>query len=168
MPTVRAAKRRPDAKSSLGEIQTIAHRAAHAVVLYPAQVLKIYSPLQHEVFDQATDGVVGERRYDCGIQAKATPKPAGDVVFAAALPRAKLTRGGNAQVSGIQPEHDFTQTDKIPSALVLCFDLHASYSSPIREVFATAISSRFGSTSSQAKPPARLSTAATRKEDVQP
>ena len=46
--------------------------------------------LQHQVLDEPADVVVGQRGDDRGAQAEAAAQAAGDVVFAAALPRAEL------------------------------------------------------------------------------
>ena len=46
--------------------------------------------LVHQVFDQAADGVVGERGDDGGLEAEAAAQAAGDVVLAAAFPDVEL------------------------------------------------------------------------------
>ena len=63
-------------------------RTARPTPSYGTQrdVAQVDAALQHEVLDQAADGVVGERGHDRRAQAEAAPQAAGDVVLAAALP----------------------------------------------------------------------------------
>ena len=85
MAAVGAADRAPHAEAALGEVQAVAHRPADAVVGRPAHVALVDAAAQDELFDQATDGVVGERAHHGGAQAEAAPQAARHVVFAAAL-----------------------------------------------------------------------------------
>src|SRR6516162_1664934 len=83
------------AESAFGEVQAIADGAADTVEGNPADVPQVDSTLQHEIFDQAADGIVGQRGDNGGLQAKAATKAARDIVFAATFPDAKLPRGGD-------------------------------------------------------------------------
>src|SRR5262249_16245585 len=83
-------------------------------------------------------------------------------------PGAEFTRGRNACVPGIEPQHHFANAHQVPAALFLGLDLHSCPVSDEGAECETAIKGRFGSTSSQAKPPATLNAAATRNEQVQP
>ena len=58
--------------------------------------------LQHEVFDQAADGIIGEGGDDRGVKTEAALEAASDVVLAAAFPGAKVARGGDALVARIK------------------------------------------------------------------
>ena len=77
----------------------------------------IDAALQDEVFDEAADGVVGERGGDGGAQAEAAAQAARHVVFAAALPHLKLARGVDAAFAGIEAEHDFAEAEAVPAAV---------------------------------------------------
>ncbi len=71
--------------------------------------------MQHEVFDEAADGVVRQSGDDRGAQAKTTAQAAGDVVLTAALPSAKGPCGVNAVFTRIKTQHHLTQADTIPA-----------------------------------------------------
>ena len=60
------------AEAALGEVEAVAHCAADAVVRDPADERGIDAALENEVFDEAADGVVGERGGDGGAQAKSS------------------------------------------------------------------------------------------------
>src|SRR5580658_9317727 len=93
---VGAAKGRAYAEAALSEVEAVAHGSAYAVVLYPANMRLIDAALEHEIFDEASDGVVCKGGDDGGAQAKAALEAAGDVVFAAALPRLEGAAGSDA------------------------------------------------------------------------
>ena len=109
-----AAERRADAEAALGEVEPVADRAADAVVLDPRHAL-LDAALEHQVFDEAADGVVRERGDDGGVEAEAALQPAGDVVLAAALPHLERARGVDAEVAGIEPQHDFAEGHAVPA-----------------------------------------------------
>ena len=67
MPAIGATERRANAEAAFGEIQSVANRAAHAVVWHPANIFLADAALQHEVFDQAADGIIGEGGDDGGV-----------------------------------------------------------------------------------------------------
>ena len=50
-----AAERRAHAEAALGEVETVAHGAADAVVRHPAQVRLVDAALVDQVLDQAAD-----------------------------------------------------------------------------------------------------------------
>ena len=114
---VGAAGGRAHAEAALGKVEAVADGAAHAVVGNPFEQGSIHAALQDEVFDQAADGVVGQRGGDGGAQAEAAAQSAGHVVFAAALPHLKLARGVDAALAGIEAEHDFAQAQAVPAAV---------------------------------------------------
>src|SRR5712692_1088708 len=111
------------AESALGEIQSVAHGAADAIVGHPAYVFLADAALQHEVFDQPANGIVCEGSNDGGVEAETTLQAARDVVFAATFPDAKLTGGRDPLVPGIEAQHDLAQADQIPGAGTLRFDV---------------------------------------------
>ena len=114
---VGAAGRGAHAEAALSKVEAVANGAADAVIRNPADERSIDAALQDEVFNQAADGVVGERGGDGGAQAEAAAQAAGDVVFAAALPHLKLARGVDAAFAGIEAKHHFAQAQAIPAAL---------------------------------------------------
>src|ERR1700687_6062553 len=105
-----------NAEATLGEIQPVPYSPAYAIIWRPANVLLADAPLQHEVFDQSSDGIVSERGHNGRIKTEAALEPAGYVVFAAAFPGTKMTSGGNASIAGIEAQHDFAQAHQVPPA----------------------------------------------------
>src|SRR5580698_2777623 len=69
-------------ESSFRKIKAIPNRPADAVIRQPSYILLSHSALQHQVFDQASDGVFGKRGNDGCVQSKATPQSARHVIFA--------------------------------------------------------------------------------------
>ena len=114
---VGAAGRGAHAEAALSKVEAVADGAADAVVRNPADERSIDAALQDEVFDEAADGVVGERGGDGGAQAEAAAQAASHVVFAAALPHLKLARGVDAAFAGIEAKHDFAEAQAVPAAL---------------------------------------------------
>ena len=110
-----AAERRADAEAALGEVEAIAHRAADAVVLDPRHAL-VDAALKHQVFDEAADGVVGERSDDGGVQAEAALS-----ARARRCTRRRPPRRWNARavwmrhVARVEPQHDFAQRHAVPA-----------------------------------------------------
>src|SRR3982074_3599023 len=81
VPAIRTTQWGACPKSAFGKIETVAHRAAHAIVISPAHMAQINAALKHEVFAQAPDRIIGERGDDGGAQTKTTAQSAGHVVF---------------------------------------------------------------------------------------
>jgi hypothetical protein len=79
--------------------------------------------LQHEIFDEASNRIIGERSDDGGLETKTASQSSRDVVLSAAFPNAKMAGGGNALVAGIEPQHYLSEADQIPLALRLCLDV---------------------------------------------
>jgi hypothetical protein len=120
---IRATDSRAHAKAALCKVQTVPYRSSDSIKWRPSNVFLADSSLQHQVFNQSSDGVVRERRDDRCVHSKAAPEPACDVVFASALPCAELPRCGNALITRIKAQHHFTQADQIPHAIAFRFDL---------------------------------------------
>src|SRR5215470_9204700 len=102
--TIGAAQSRTNAIPAFGKVQAIPKVASYAVVWHPAYVLLRDPALQHKVFDQSSDRVVGKRRDDRSFQAKAAPQPTRHVVLTAALPYSKLAGGGDPPIARIEPK----------------------------------------------------------------
>ena len=113
MPAVGAADWWPQPEPALHEVETITHRAPHAVEWHPADVVERDAALAHEIFHQSTDWVVGKCGDDGGVHPEASGEPARDVVFAAAFPYAELSRRGDALVARIESQHHFAERDEI-------------------------------------------------------
>ena len=122
---VRDADSATDAEATLGEVEAVTDRAADAVVLAPLDEVGVHSALHHEVFEQAADFVVDERRAHRGAQVEALAEPAGDVVFAAAFPDLELARGAHAAFARVEAEHDFTEGDLVEGAFLRRLDLES-------------------------------------------
>ena len=116
MAAVGAAGGGADSEAALGEVEAVADFAAYAVVLDPLEQGEVDAALEHEVFDEAADGVVGERGGDGGAEAEAATEAACDVVLASAFPDLELAGGVYAGVAGIEAEHDFAEGEAVPSA----------------------------------------------------
>ena len=104
-----------NAESALGEVEAVANGAAYAVEGDPFEERSVDAALKDAVFDEAANGVVGERGGDGGAEAEAAAETAGDVVLAAALPNREVTRGVNASLARVEAEHDFAETETIPA-----------------------------------------------------
>jgi len=92
---------------------------AHAVILRPANVLLTDAALQHRIFDQAPNWMVRQCGYDRGFHSKTAPEASGDVVFTAAFPHAKMTRGRDAFIPRVEAKDHFSQTDCVPYTTTL-------------------------------------------------
>ena len=115
-PAVRAAARAAAAVAALDEVEAVPDRAADAVVRHPLHVRDIDAALQHEVLDEASDGILRERRDRRRPETEAAPEAAHDVVFAAAFPDLEFAGRVDAPIARIEAEHDFTQRGGIPHA----------------------------------------------------
>ena len=104
------------AEAALSKVEAVADGAADAIVRNPADERGIDAALKNEVFNEAADGVIGERGGDGGAQAEAAAQAASNVVFAAALPQLKLARGVDAAFAGIEAKHDFAEAEAVPAA----------------------------------------------------
>ena len=114
---VRAANGGAQAEAALGKVEAVAHGAADTIVGNPADKRSVDAAFEDEVLDEAADGIVGERGGYSGAQAEAAAQAAGHVVFAAALPGAKVARGVDAHVAGIEAKHDLAEADAVPAAV---------------------------------------------------
>jgi hypothetical protein len=123
MTTIRTSEWRSQPEASLRKIQSVADAPAHPVKRHPSHILLTNASLQHQVFDKTSNRIVGEGGYDRRVHPKAASQAAGDVVFAATLPHAKMTRRGDALVPRVEAQHDFTEADQVPHATTLRFDL---------------------------------------------
>jgi hypothetical protein len=121
MAAIRTSHSRAHAKSTLGKIQSVAHRSADAVVRHPADQRAIDSSLQHQIFNQLSDWILGERGDHCGSHPEASAQAAGDIVFPAALPGSELSRSMDAFFSGIKPQHYLAKADAVPPTTFGCF-----------------------------------------------
>ena len=116
MPAVRAADRPADAESAFGKIQPVAHGAAYAVVRRPLEQRRVDAALQDKVLRQPAYRIFRQNRGDAGAQAEAAAQPSSYVVFPSAFPDLKLACSVDAAFTGVEPEHDFTKAQAIPSA----------------------------------------------------
>src|SRR5262249_35656085 len=96
---------------------------SHPIVIHPAREAGIDPALQNQVFQQASYGIVGERRHNSSVEAKTAAQAARDVVFATAFRNPKAAGRPNPPIPGIEAQHDFAQTDEIPAALRLFSDV---------------------------------------------
>src|SRR5262245_18220418 len=169
---VGAASRRTYTEAAFGEIQSVAHAAADAVILHPFDVVEIDSALQHQVFDQTPHRIVGQGRHYSGLHPKRTPQAARDVVLAAAFPGSKMPRRADAHVAWIEAKHHFAQADQIPAAPFFAANLHAvslcRADSTDDATFSEGESVAPGFTKSQASAPSPAMVAATRKPVLHP
>ena len=111
------AHRAANAVTALGEVQPVAHRAAHAVKRQPFDEFRVHTALQNKILDEPADVVVGERRADGGLEAEAASQAARNIVFAAALPGLEFAGGADAAFAGVEPQHDFAQRNQVVFAL---------------------------------------------------
>ena len=124
---VRAAQGRAHAVAALGEVEAVAHRAADAVVLGPAEVRLVHATLVDEVLHEAAHRVVDQRGHHRRVQAEAALEAAGDVVFAAALPHLERARGVDAALAGVEAEHHLAEAHLVPAAGRLVLDRRGAW-----------------------------------------
>ena len=84
--------------------------APDTVVRHPADVREVDAALEHQVFDEAAHGVVGQRGDDRRPHPEAAPKAARHVVLAAALP------GRNVRVVAIRSSPGSSRSITSPRA----------------------------------------------------
>ena len=109
MATVGDADGAAHAEAALGEVQSVAHRGADAVIIAPEQVGGVDAALKDEVLHETTDLVIGKRGDDRGAQAEGAAKAAGNVVLTAAFPGSELTGGADTPLARIEAEHDLAE-----------------------------------------------------------
>jgi hypothetical protein len=71
--------------------------------------------LQDEIFDKATDSVIGESGGDSGAEPKASPQATRHVVLATTLQYLKAAGCVDASFAGIEAQHDLAKAEAIPS-----------------------------------------------------
>src|SRR6266478_3682539 len=119
---IRASQGGPDSKSSLREVEAIAHSASNAVIADPADQGLVDSSLMDQILQQPADGVVGECRHDRRLETEASLESARNVVFSPAFRHFKGARRPHPPVSRLEPQHHLAQADQVPPALFLRFD----------------------------------------------
>src|SRR5437762_14033608 len=117
MPTIGTTNRGAYAVTTFRKIQTVTGGAAYPVVLHPTHMRLINSALKHQIFDQPSDRVIGQRRDDCGVESEAPLQSARDVVFSAAFPYLKRARRMNVSRSGIETQHHLAEAYLVPAAI---------------------------------------------------
>jgi hypothetical protein len=123
VPTIGTTESRACAKTSLGEIQSVANQTPNAIELCPPDVRLIDAALINQVLNQSPYRIIGQRRDYRGIQTKASLQTTRDVVLAAAFPNLKAARRRYPAVTGIKTQHYFTETHQVPAALAFRSDL---------------------------------------------
>ncbi|OPZ68589.1 MAG: hypothetical protein BWY83_02261 [bacterium ADurb.Bin478] len=109
-------------ETALGKVEAVAHAAADAIVGNPFDPGGVDPALEDEILDQSSDRIIGEGGDDGGAQAEAAAQAAGDVILSPALPGAEGTRGVDALLAGIEPEHHLAERDCVKSAVAGGFD----------------------------------------------
>src|SRR5690606_3021011 len=128
-------------EAALGEVEAVAHRPAHAVVLLPTDEGGVDAAGQDEVLDESAHLVVREGGDHGGAQPESTPQPARDVVLPAALPGAEAARGADAPLPGVEAEHDLAEGDGVEAALLGGADGQGAHAdSPAARATAWAVS----------------------------
>src|SRR6185503_2574882 len=104
---------------TFGEVETVANCASDAVEVNPLQVRLVHAALVDQILDQAAHGVVRQCSDDRGVHAKASLQAARDVVLTATLPNLEVTRGRNASLARIEPQHHLAEAHNVPATLRL-------------------------------------------------
>src|SRR5215467_319935 len=131
-------------------------------------MVETYAALQHQVFDQTSHRVVRERRNHRRLHPERPAQAPRHVIFPAAFPHAKLARSMDADVAGIEAQHDFTEAHQIPAAPFFGANLHAGSFCSEKPAAGEGDRVARGSTKSQATAPRAATAAATRKPACQP
>ena len=98
-----------DSEATLGEIESVADRAANAVIIAPLDEIGVHPPLINKVLDQPADLVVDKRTDKRRPLLKTLPQAAGDVVFASPFPGLEVPRGSDPPLARIEAEHDLAK-----------------------------------------------------------
>src|SRR3989442_3738765 len=122
MPSIVASERSTHSEAALRKVEDVARSAADAIMFHPAHQRLVHAALINKILKKPADGIIGERGDDRGVQAETTFQPACDVVFPTALAHFKGSGGVDAPVARVEPHHDFTQADQVPSAVFLRLD----------------------------------------------
>src|SRR5258705_2426763 len=109
MTTIRTSEGSPHAESAFREVQPIAHLATDTIEFHPANMRLVYAALVDQVLHETPHGIIRQRRNHGSVEPEAAFQPARDVILAAAFPDAKFASGVNSLVSGIEPQHYFTE-----------------------------------------------------------
>src|SRR5882724_601960 len=117
MAAVRAAHRGPQAKSTVGKIQSISGLSTYSIVVNPPNAGLVNTSLIHQVLNQATNRIVDQCGDDGGVQPKAALEPTRNVVFPATFPYLEFSCMRNPGFSRIKPKHHFPQGNQVPAAL---------------------------------------------------
>src|SRR5262245_6520559 len=119
MAPIGTAQRRARTEASLDKVEPISRAPPHSVVRLPDEIAGVDAALQHEIFDEAPDRIVGERSDDRGTLVEAATQPASDVVLAAPFPGVQDTCRVNSSFTGIEPQHYFAQAHDVERRCVL-------------------------------------------------
>jgi len=119
---VRVADRAADTEAAFGEIQTISHIAADAVVPAPLDEVGGNAALHDEVLDEVAHFIIDECGDHGGLVAEAFAETARRVVFAAAFPDGEVAGGADPAFTGIEAEHHFAKRDLIEGTFRFGFD----------------------------------------------
>src|SRR6188508_3199235 len=89
VPPVGATQRRSHAKTTFCKVQAVADGPSNSVVLHPANVRLVHTPLINQILDEATHRIVSKCCHNSSFQAKAALQPAGHVVLSPTFPALK-------------------------------------------------------------------------------
>src|SRR5258707_9628277 len=117
MTAVRAAHRGPQAKSTVGKIQSISGLSTYSIVVNPFNAGLVNTSLIHQVLNQATNRIIHQRGDDGGVQPKAALQTTRNVVFPTTFPYLEFSCMRNPGFSRIKPKHHFPQGNQVPAAL---------------------------------------------------
>ncbi len=127
VPPVRAAKGGAEAEAPLGEVEAIAHRAADAVVLGPANDL-LHAPLVQQILHEAPHGVVHEGGDHGRVEAETPLESSRHVVLPAPLPDLEGAGRVDPAFAGIEAQHHLAQAHAVPPAVRFRLDLQLTHS----------------------------------------
>ena len=114
---VRHSDRRPDAEATLGEVQGSPVAASEIVGFLPHDVFEIDPALQHQIFEESSDLVVGDRGHVGDALPEASSERPADIVLAAALRHPEGSSGPDAPLARIEAQHDLAQGHHVVDAL---------------------------------------------------
>ena len=109
--------------TAFSKVESIAREATDAIERQPFDELCADAALQNKIFKQPSHFIVGKRsRHRC-LHPETPAQSTRDVVFTAAFPNSKFTRGADASLAGIKSQHDFAKREKVVGARGSGFDL---------------------------------------------
>src|SRR5262249_48632264 len=121
MSAVGASGRPSHSESTIDKVQAVARCASNTVVGQPSDQGLIGATLINQILNETSDGVIHECSHNRRLQTEASLQRAGHVVFTAAFVYIEFASRPDALVARIESQHDFTESNEVPTASFFWF-----------------------------------------------